>query len=90
MARNNKIKSLDELAVCLRELKAAGKRIVGSWGGGCVPERDTERFAQLYETGALPLAKLVTHTYGLELVNQALDDLELGRIGRALIDLARP
>lgn len=67
-----------------------GKRIVGSWGGGCVPERDTERFAQLYETGALPLAKLVTHTYGLESVNQALDDLELGRIGRALIDLAQP
>lgn len=66
-----------------------GKRIVGSWGGGCIPERDTERFAQLYETGALPLAKLATHTYGLEAVNQALDDLESGRIGRALIEMAQ-
>jgi S-(hydroxymethyl)glutathione dehydrogenase/alcohol dehydrogenase len=62
-----------------------GKRIVGSWGGGSVPERDAERFAQLYESGALPLAKLLTHTYPLEGVNQALDDLEAGRIGRGLI-----
>lgn len=64
-----------------------GKRIIGSWGGGCVPERDTERFAQLYANGALPLAKLVTHTYGLASVNQALDDLESGLIGRGLINM---
>jgi len=32
MGRNPKIRTLDELAVCLRELKAAGKRIVHSHG----------------------------------------------------------
>lgn len=64
-----------------------GKRIVGSWGGGSVPERDAARFAQLYKTGALPLGKLVTHTYKLEEVNLALDDLEAGKIGRGLVDM---
>lgn len=66
-----------------------GKRIVGSWGGGSVPEQDAERFVQLYASGVLPLTKLVTHVYRLEEVNQALDELEKGRIGRALLDMKK-
>ncbi len=62
-----------------------GKRIVGTWGGESDPDRDIPRFAALHQAGKLPLDKLITHTYTLEDINQALEDLEAGRVGRAMI-----
>lgn len=67
-----------------------GRRIVGSWGGGCVPDRDIPRLADLYVRGALPMGKLLTHTYALGDVNRALDDLEAGKVGRSILDMSRP
>lgn len=64
-----------------------GKRITGSWGGGCVPDRDIPRLGELYGRGDLPLMSLVKRIYPLEAVNQALDDLESGGSGRALLDM---
>ncbi|MHB9023834.1 MAG: zinc-binding dehydrogenase [Armatimonadota bacterium] len=62
-----------------------GKRIVGTWGGESNPDRDIPLFTDLYLAGTLPLEGLITHTYPLEAINQALDDLEAGLVGRALI-----
>lgn len=63
----------------------SGKRIEGSWGGGCDPDRDIPRFAELYRTGKLPLEKLISRRYTLDQINDALDDLEHRRIGRPLV-----
>ena len=62
-----------------------GKRIEGSWGGGCDPDRDVPRFAEMYRQGRLPLERLITRRYTLDQINEALDDLEGRRTGRPLI-----
>lgn len=64
-----------------------GKRIVGTWGGETRPDTDIPRYADAFLAGEMKLDLLITHTYPLQDINQALDDLELGKIGRALIDM---
>lgn len=64
-----------------------GKQIRGSWGGSCQPDRDIPRFAALYREGRLPLEKLLNRRYSLDRINDALDDLEHGRVGRPLIEI---
>ncbi len=66
-----------------------GKRIIGSWGGDTQPDRDIPKYVEYYLSRKLPLDRLLTHTYSLEDINQALEDLEAGKIGRALIDMSK-
>jgi S-(hydroxymethyl)glutathione dehydrogenase/alcohol dehydrogenase len=66
-----------------------GKRIIGSWGGETQPDRDIPKYVEYYLSGKLPLDRLLTHSYGLNDINQALEDLENGKIGRALIDMSQ-
>jgi len=55
-------------------------------GGDCRPERDFPLFLRWYREGKLKLGDLVTHRYSLDQINQAVEDLENGRIlGRAII-----
>lgn len=65
----------------------SGKRIEGSWGGGCDPDVDIPKFASLYLAGKLPLQKLLGKRYRLDQVNEALDDLEQRKITRALLTM---
>ena len=65
-----------------------GKRIIGTWGGETQPDRDIPLYVDLYLSGKLKLDRLITHTYSLDDINQALDDLEHGKVGRALVDMA--
>lgn len=62
-----------------------GKRIQGSWGGGCRPDRDIPKFAALYREGRLPLEMLINNRYSLDEINLALNDLEQGKVCRPLI-----
>ncbi len=64
-----------------------GKRIIGTWGGESQPDRDISLYANMYLAGRLKLDLLITHEYQLEDINLALDDLEQGKAGRALIDM---
>ena len=66
-----------------------GKGIVGTWGGETQPDRDIPMYVDLYLFGKLKLDGLITHTYGLDDINQALDNLEQGKVGRALIDMCQ-
>jgi S-(hydroxymethyl)glutathione dehydrogenase/alcohol dehydrogenase len=66
-----------------------GKRIIGSWGGETQPDRDIPTYVKYFLSGTLQLDRLITHSYSLGDVNQALDDLENGNIGRALIDMTQ-
>jgi S-(hydroxymethyl)glutathione dehydrogenase / alcohol dehydrogenase len=65
----------------------SGKRIEGSWGGGCNPDLDIPKFADFYLAGKLPLQRLLGKRYPLEEINHALDDLEQRKITRALITM---
>ena len=55
-------------------------------GGDCRPDRDFPLFVRWYREGKLKLDELVTRRYELEQINEAVDDLEHGRIlGRAIL-----
>ncbi len=62
-----------------------GKRILGSWGGETDPDTDIPNYANMFLQGELDLTKLISRKYSLENVNQALEDLELGRVTRAML-----
>lgn len=65
-----------------------GKQIKGSWGGDSQPDRDVPLFIKMYEEGKMPLLrKLISKTYSLDEINDALSDLENRKINRALISI---
>jgi S-(hydroxymethyl)glutathione dehydrogenase / alcohol dehydrogenase len=53
--------------------------------GGCQPQRDFPRLFQWAADGALQLDSLVTHTYPLQQLQQALDDMLQGRSAKGVI-----
>lgn len=63
----------------------SGKQISGSWGGNSMPDRDIPRMFQTFRDGNIPLNRLITKRYRLEQINEALDDLETGKVFRPLI-----
>jgi S-(hydroxymethyl)glutathione dehydrogenase/alcohol dehydrogenase len=65
----------------------SGKKIFGTWGGGCRPDIDVPRLANSYIAGNFPLEKLVTKKYSLDQINEALDDLENGKVFRPVIEM---
>jgi Zn-dependent alcohol dehydrogenase len=55
-------------------------------GGDCKPDRDFPIFVRWFHEGKLKLDQLVTNRYKLEQINEAVDDLEQGRIlGRGIL-----
>jgi Zn-dependent alcohol dehydrogenase len=69
-------------------LLISGKKIYGSWGGGCKPDIDIPRLTKSFKSGTFPLNKLITKRYSLEQVNEALLDLENGLVFRPLIKMS--
>jgi S-(hydroxymethyl)glutathione dehydrogenase/alcohol dehydrogenase len=65
-----------------------GKRLLGTWGGDNVPDRDFPRYVRLIRDGLLSLAPLLDRTYSLGNINQALDDLENRVVARPLVDMS--
>jgi S-(hydroxymethyl)glutathione dehydrogenase/alcohol dehydrogenase len=63
----------------------SGKQIAGSWGGATLPDRDIPRMFELFEDAKIPLQSLLTKRYSLEQINEAIDDLDAGRVFRPLI-----
>jgi Zn-dependent alcohol dehydrogenase len=53
--------------------------------GGCVPGRDFERILGHYRRGELKLDELVTRTYPLERLGEAIDDMLSGRNAKGVI-----
>ena len=81
-ARHGETLELDPLQFNL------GKRLLGTWGGDNVPDRDFPRYADWLASGRLDVAPLLAEPYPLERVNQALDDLESGRAARPLVRMS--
>lgn len=65
-----------------------GKVITGSHGGETLPERDISRYLRLFEGGKLALRELLTETFPLEQINDAIAGMRDGSIsGRCLIKM---
>ena len=68
----------------------SGKQIAGTWGGASAPDRDIPKMQALFQNSNIPLDALLAKRYTLEQVNEALDDLETGRVFRPLIVMQHP
>ena len=65
-----------------------GKKIEGSWGGASHPDRDMKVFEKLYKEWKLPLKRLLTKSYSLDQINDALDDIRQRKVNRPLIRIS--
>ena len=63
----------------------SGKHIFGTWGGSSFPDRDVPIMTELFRRGQVPLERLLTKRYRLDQVNEALADLEAGKVFRPLL-----
>ena len=76
----------DSLAVDPREFNQ-GKRLLGTWGGDTVPDRDFSKYCDWILSGAAPVELLLDREYFLTDINTALEDLRAGRCTRPLINM---
>jgi Zn-dependent alcohol dehydrogenase len=68
------------------DLFGGGRSFTRTTGGDCRPDRDFPTFVRWYREGKLRLDELVTRRYQLDQINEAVADLEQGRIsGRAIV-----
>lgn len=68
----------------------SGKQIAGSWGGATLPDRDIPVMFEIFKNANIPLGTLLTKRYSLDQINEALDDLDAGRVFRPLIVMQHP
>jgi len=71
-------------------LAAANQRILGSKMGGSVIEDDIPDLVQHYLDGSLHLDELITKTYGLDDINEAIDAVKRGEAVRNVIMFEEP
>lgn len=64
-----------------------GKTIKATQGGKFNPTKDIPRYIDLYRTGRLKLAGLITHRIALEEINAGLELVRQGEAGRVLIEM---
>jgi S-(hydroxymethyl)glutathione dehydrogenase/alcohol dehydrogenase len=64
----------------------SGKRLTGCLGGNTYPDRDFPRYIALYKARKLKIDELITHRYELDTINDAIEAVIAGRVGRAVIE----
>ena len=65
-----------------------GKIITGSHGGEADPDRDIPRYQRLYAIGRLNLKELITQSFSLDEINEAIDGVRNGAVsGRCIIKM---
>ncbi len=64
-----------------------GKKILGTWGGETLPDRDFPLYVRAYLKGELPLDRLITHCFKLKEINRAFDVLRKGEAGRIVLEM---
>ena len=61
------------------------KIIKGSGYGSARPHIDMPRLVEHYRNGRLKLKEMITRTYALEEVNEAMTALEKGEVARSVV-----
>ena len=75
----------DEVSINALSFPRTEKSIVGSWYGGARPWVDLPRISDLYLSGKLKIAPMISRTYGLDEINTAYDALAAGEVARSII-----
>ncbi|WP_394940245.1 alcohol dehydrogenase catalytic domain-containing protein [Psychromicrobium sp. YIM B11713] len=73
-----------QLSVQALQFAGVGKRLLGSYMGDAVPERDVPRYLGFWREGRLPIELLHTDTKALSEINESLDALASGAVVRRL------
>lgn len=68
----------------IQQLALSQKKLTGCFFGGGRPHHDTPRYLDMYQQGQLKLDELITKTYHIDQVNDAIDDLNAGRNARGV------
>jgi S-(hydroxymethyl)glutathione dehydrogenase/alcohol dehydrogenase len=61
------------------------KVLTGSHGGNAEPHIDIPRLIKLWQAGKLKLDGLITHEFGLDRINEAMEVFRTGEAGRVLV-----
>lgn len=64
-----------------------GKRIEGSWGGGCDPDKDIPKIFNLLKKQKINYSFLIKKKYRLKNINKAINDLKTGKVIRPIIEM---
>lgn len=64
-----------------------GKVIMATQAGKTNPNEDIARYVKLHKAGILNISKIVTHTYKLDDINEAIQVLRGGHAGRIMINM---
>ena len=67
------------------KLVAEERTLQGSYLGSCIPARDIPAYIKLYQSGRLPVDKLMTHKLKLNEINEAFERLAKGDAIRQVI-----
>ncbi|CAN5918030.1 zinc-dependent alcohol dehydrogenase family protein [soil metagenome] len=67
------------------QLVAEERTLQGSYIGSCIPVRDVPAYISLYQSGRLPVDKLLTHRLRLEEINEGFERLARGEAIRQVI-----
>lgn len=67
------------------KLVAEERRLLGSYIGSCVPQRDLPRMLALWERGLLPVERMLTHRLPLADINLGMDRLRTGEAIRQIV-----
>jgi len=67
------------------KLVAEERTLQGSYIGSCIPARDIPAYIALYQSGRLPVEKLMTHKLGLSEINMGFERLAKGEAIRQII-----
>jgi len=66
------------LSIQAVSLVAEERTLKGSYIGSCVPRRDLPNLVGLFQSGRLPVDKLLTHRLSLAEINEGFDRLREG------------
>lgn len=65
-----------------------GKVLTGCEGGHTYPTTDIPRYLRLHRNGKLKLHGLITHRFPFEQINEALDAVRSGSVGRCVLTMS--
>ncbi len=63
------------------------RTLTGSFGGGCVPDRDIPRYLELHETGKIKLDAMIVGAIPLRRINEGVSALLSGAAGRWIVKM---
>ena len=73
------------LSIQAVSLVAEERTLKGSYIGSCVPRRDLPHYVALFQTGRLPVDRLLTHRMPLDEINEGFDRLRDGSAIRQVV-----